>query len=334
MRQPRIDGILRNGEVAGLIAPPKYGKSWLTYYIEGCVAAGLDVFDQFPCTPCRVLHIDLELHAETLASRVPRVWQAMGLNPEDYRDAIDFVPLRGKLMDLNAITYAIEKLESNDYGLVVLDPLYRALPAGVKENENEGITQLFNRIDNLVQQLDAAWLHVHHASKGDQSGKSVTDVGSGAGAQSRAPDAHLIMRQHEEPGCMVFEGVVRSFPPIRPLVLRWDFPLWHVDTDLNPNAIKGRGTKGEERQKEKDKEGIMEIIDVIRKHGPSSASKVKRETGMSKERAERLLVAAWKAEHLTREKTVVKGNECYVYSLKPEDVSDCNITTLPPHPDT
>ena len=36
------------------------------------------------------------------------------------------------------------------------------------------------------------------ASKGDQSGKSTTDVGSGAGSQSRAADTHLIIRQHEQ----------------------------------------------------------------------------------------------------------------------------------------
>jgi hypothetical protein len=53
-------------------------------------------------------------------------------------------------------------------------------------------------IDGYAAFLNAGWVNIHHTSKGDQSGKNTTDVGSGAGSQSRAADTHLIIRQHEE----------------------------------------------------------------------------------------------------------------------------------------
>ncbi|MGI6417616.1 MAG: hypothetical protein ACOX1P_18335 [Thermoguttaceae bacterium] len=61
----------------------------------------------------------------------------------------------------------------------------------ISENDNAAIMSLYNVIDGYAARLNTAWVNVHHASKGDQSGKGTTDVGSGAGAQSRAADTHL-----------------------------------------------------------------------------------------------------------------------------------------------
>ncbi len=96
---------------------------------------------------------------------------------------------------------------------------------------------LYNRIDGYANRLGAAWVNVHHASKGDQSGKITTDVGSGAGSQSRAADTHCVLREHEEENVAVMEAVVRSFPPIKPLAIRWTFPTWHLDTAVDPKRI-------------------------------------------------------------------------------------------------
>ncbi len=43
-----------------------------------------------------------------------------------------------------------------------------------------------------------------------QAGKAITDVGAGAGSQSRATDTHLILRPHEEKNCAVLDAAVRS----------------------------------------------------------------------------------------------------------------------------
>jgi RecA-family ATPase len=101
-------------------------------------------------------------------------------------------------------------------------------------------------IDQYADQLGCSFVLVHHASKGNQSGKSVTDVGAGAGSQSRATDTHLVLRQHQEPGCVVVDAAVRSWPPLDPCCLRWEFPVWQPDDYLDPADLKferlsGRG---------------------------------------------------------------------------------------------
>ena len=44
----------------------------------------------------------------------------------------------------------------------------------------------------LAIQTGAAFVLVHHSTKGSQAEKSVTDTGSGAGAMSRAVDSHIV----------------------------------------------------------------------------------------------------------------------------------------------
>ena len=55
---------------------------------------------------------------------------------------------------------------------------------------------------------------------------------------SRATDTHLVLRPHEEEGCVVMDAVVRSFPPPEPICLRWQFPVWTIADDLDPTALK------------------------------------------------------------------------------------------------
>jgi len=109
---------------------------------------------------------------------------------------------------------------------------------------------LYNRIDAYAAHLQAAWVNIHHTSKGDQSGKSVTDVGSGAGSQSRAADTHVILRPHEDEGVSVIEAAVRSFPPVAPIAVRWDFPLWVLDS-ADPTKLKGLQGKDRVSQAER-----------------------------------------------------------------------------------
>jgi hypothetical protein len=60
----------------------------------------------------------------------------------------------------------------------------------------------------------------------------------GAGSQSRATDTHLVLRPHEQDGCVVLDAAVRSWPPVAPLCLRWEFPVWLPDNTLDPAALR------------------------------------------------------------------------------------------------
>ena len=196
--------------------------------------------------PGRVLILDAELHPETIAHRLPAVAEAMGIPPEQYQGCIDVLPLRGLGYDLVTIAPFIESIEPGRYALSIFDAWYRFLPIGYSENDNAQVMGLYNRIDGYTDRLRAGWLNIHHASKGDQAAKSVTDVGSGTGSQSRAADTHLIIRPHEEEGISVIEAAVRSFPQVPPLAVRWNFPVWVPDGAADPRKLKGLKTKKEQ----------------------------------------------------------------------------------------
>ena len=238
LRPAVIDGLLRVGETANIVAHPKRGKSWLVNSLALSVSAGGRWLDTFQCARGRVLLIDAELYREDIAYRLPLVANAMLLNP-DYVDSIDVWALRGLGVDLVKLGPMLDSIEPGRYALIILDAWYRFLPIGFSENDNAQVMALYNKIDAYASRLGAAWVNVHHASKGDQSGKGVTDVGSGAGSQSRAADTHLIIRQHEQEDVAVIEAVVRSWPPVERFAIRWNFPTWDLDAEADPRKLWG-----------------------------------------------------------------------------------------------
>ena len=239
MRPILIHGFLRLGETMNIIAPPKTGKSWLVTDLALSVAMGTEWFG-YPCNRGRVLIIDNELHKETTASRVPKVIAARGLNLDDVSPWLSVENQRGRLKTIEDISNHIEELKEEGYKLIIIDAFYRAMPRGVDENDNGAIADVYNMLDRYAEQIGCAFVLIHHTSKGNQSLKSVTDVGSGAGSQSRAADTHVILRRHKEQGVVVMESVVRSFASVKPLCLRWNWPLWNPDGALNPDDLEGK----------------------------------------------------------------------------------------------
>lgn len=84
---------------------------------------------------------------------------------------------------------------------------------------------------------------------------------------SRAADCHMVLRPHEEPGVVVKEVAVRSWPPAEPLCLRYIHPRWVVADGLDPAALKP----------DKVKTTINQIADRawdwLKEHGPNLRAK-------------------------------------------------------------
>jgi len=238
LRPPVIMGLLRQGETMNLIAPPKTGKSWLVLALAMAVASGRLWLDTFETIAGRVLILDNELHRETIAHRVPQVAAALGIGMDEIRERIEVHSQRGRLRDILSMAAYFNALEPGRYAMVILDAMYRFMPAGTDENDNGTMASIYNRIDAFADRLGCCFVVVHHTTKGNQSAKSVTDVGAGAGSQSRATDTHVVMRPHQEPKAVVLEAAVRSWPPVEPIVLRWEFPIWRVALDLDPTALR------------------------------------------------------------------------------------------------
>lgn len=86
-------------------------------------------------------------------------------------------------------------------------------------------------------------------------------------------------------------------------------------TDLDPAALKGKQTRAEQRQIERDAEGIDLITDALER-GPATTREILRRTGgMGKARAERLLDRLEASQKAIRRPVTVKGNATYEYAL-------------------
>jgi hypothetical protein len=238
LRRPVIHGLLREGETMNVIAPPKAGKSWLVTDLALAVATGRPWLGTFPTEQGNVLILDNELHGETTANRIPRVAEARGIPLEQIADAVFVENLRGQLRDLIALGPYFGAIEPGTFKLVILDAFYRFVPRDTDENDNGSVAQLYNHLDHYAQHLGCSFILIHHASKGNQSGKAITDVGAGAGSQSRATDAHVVLRAHEEDGVAVLDAAVRSWPPIEPMCMRWDFPVFNPAPELDLTALR------------------------------------------------------------------------------------------------
>lgn len=314
MHPPVVDGLIRQGETMNIIAWTKVGKSWLSYGLLLAIITGKPWLGRFETTPGRVLLIDNELHRPTIASRLKIVCESLGILPADIAGKLDIWPLRGQLRPLCELVAEFEDIPEKHYQLIIFDAKYRFQRPGTSENDNSEETLVYNLLDLLGEKTKSALSLVHHSTKGSQSEKRVTDVGAGAGAQSRAADCHLILREHEEEGAAVLDAATRSFPPVDPLVLRWDYPLWTPDEYADAAKLKGNLTKRDQQQAERDHEGMLEIVKVLG-DGRHTASSIRSETGISRDRVERLLGMLRKHDQVVAIPTTIRGNETHEYQL-------------------
>jgi len=271
LKKPVIEGLLREGETLNLISVSKVGKSWLVADLALAAFTGRQWLGSFDIAQGNVLVLDNELHPETLNYRFKKVGAYRMIPPPEYA-GLQVASFRGRLSDIFVLEGFFNQFKPGDLRLIVIDALYRFWPASVDENSNTGITSVYNALDRYAAQLNCAIVCVHHASKGNQSGKSVVDVGSGAGAQSRAADIHLVLRPHREDNAVVMEAAVRSFPPLEPRVLRWMWPVWELATDLDATDL--RSERSQRGSQQADIDAMKKnILDSFRQFENLTATK-------------------------------------------------------------
>jgi hypothetical protein len=313
LRPVLINGILRLGETCNIIAATKVGKSWMCDGLALSIATGSEWIGRYGTLKGKVLIIDNELYPEDITFRLKMVARKMGIGESAVDTKIDVLSLRGNLVDLVQLENIVETIPKNEYVLIIVDAWYRMFPPGVSENDNAQMASLFNRIDKYAAQTGAAWALVHHASKGDQSGKRTTDVGSGAGSQARAADTHLILRDHEEEGHAVVNAALRSFPPLEPIVLKWEFPLWHPVDDLDPSALA-------KPRKKDDSADSIRVLGVLKsKFGRMSTHAIHEATGINKKRLKRILESLLGRGEVTREEYKHNSQDCEGWLSKTDD---------------
>ena len=315
-RRPElIEGLLRRGEVMNVIAASKQGKSWLMYSLALSVSASIPWLGH-EVTPGKVLVVDNELHISELAYRMRRATDTLVLDPAEIESRLMFEPMRGSWPTINEVDAMLDRhYADDDLSLIILDAYYRLLPAGVSENDNAAVTAIFNQLDRIAARHNCSIALVHHASKGDQSGKSITDVGSGAGALTRAADTHVIIRPHEDDAYAVMEAVCRSHEPLEPKTLRFEFPTWRVESDIRPE-VKVAKTEADRRQVARDNEADEAVLKCLAEEVEATMSEIRKKTGLSYDRCNRVLARLQDQDRVQITKEVkVRGNLTQVWAI-------------------
>jgi hypothetical protein len=300
LREPIIHGLMRKGETVNIIAASKVGKSWLVTDLAIAIATGRMWLGTFQTQQGNVLILDNELHGETSANRIPKVAAARGITLDEYADHLHVENLRGQLRDVFNLGSYFASLPRGYFKVVIIDAFYRAMPPDMDENDNGTMAAVYNQLDLYADLYGLSYVLIHHASKGNQSGKAVTDVGSGAGSQARATDTHLVLRPHEEAGAVVMDAAVRSWPPHVPVCLRWQFPFWQPDPHLDPTKLLQPGNRRRrEGEDTAEASAIVWTIDLFVERFIDKAGKTKDEimvdakaAGLSGRDAQQFLGAA------------------------------------------
>jgi hypothetical protein len=172
-------------------------------------------------------------------------------------------------------------LKQKPFVLNIIDPIYKAL-GDRDENRAGDVASMLNEIEKIAVETGAAVAFGAHYSKGNQALKESIDRIGGSGVFARDPDTILTMTAHEEDECFTVEGTLRNFPPMRPFVVKWDWPLF-IRHDADPNMLKqARANPGQFKAKF-HKEMLLDHLSVAQGMSAVDLRKiVDKRHGMSK----------------------------------------------------
>ncbi len=266
-----IKGVLYQGGKITIQGASKAYKTWIMLNLAYCIANGLP-FLGIPTVRTRTYYANLELMDFDWADRLDQIGKAYGKGDQSN---IDVVNLRGKTHKLTRerISQMAAVISNGNYLFFSLDPMYK-LMAGKDESSNGEVTKLLQPFEQICTDTGASFAYAGHFSKGDQSNKNSLDRVSGAGAWARDPDCVLTLTEHTEADCFTAEFTLRSFPSIKPFVVRWHLPLLVRDTEgLDPENLK-KPTKGAGRPKSDAREKIDVALRTAEVYGQLPALKV------------------------------------------------------------
>jgi hypothetical protein len=265
-----LNGLVRKAEVASIISSTKGRKSWLLSDLALAIVSGQPFLGRWETTRGPVLIIDAELHKSTLANRIPKIVEARKLTMAEVDQNLYIESVRGRGLDIFKLEEIIRDIPRDYFVAIVIDPIYRLWPQDghFDENSNADVCRAFNAIDKYAEMTGSAFFCCHHATKGGQGTKNVTDVGAGAGSFARAVDTHIVLRPHEVDDCAVMSVALRSWPPVPDTCYKWTAPVWNLDDSLDPTKLKdaqpyGHWKRREPYKRKTVKRSSSEIMDLV-----------------------------------------------------------------------
>jgi hypothetical protein len=234
MPRELVSGVLHQGSKLILGGSSKSYKTWTLTDLAVSVASGTPWLG-FPTTPGKVLYVNLEIQAGFFQTRLKSV---IGARQADVASRLEIWNLRGYAADYSVLIPKIrERVKDQGHALIILDPTYKLL-GNADENSATDISALLYAVESLAVSAGAAVAMAGHFGKGNASAKDTIDRISGSGVFARDPDSLVFFTKHEEEGAFTVEMILRNFPPVPPLVAKWDWPLFRRKDELDPSRLK------------------------------------------------------------------------------------------------
>lgn len=294
-----IEGILYAGGTMLLSGPSKAHKTFSALDAGIAIASGAPWLG-FATVQHPILYLNLELQDFATNERVEKISSARGTKPPSN---LHLWNLRGRDVTLLTLTAKLpEMIKRLGAKVVCIDPHYKiSSVSGMEENSNDDQGKLLTLMEGLCGRNGAALILTHHFAKGDASNKNAIDRASGGGVFARWGDVMLTFTPHEEQDAMTIEMSLRNFAPVQPFVVRWEYPRWIRDAQLDPMAMKKASTKAGTFQ---EKHTAAQLFDVL---GDQllTASEWERKSGFSRATFYR------KRQELVEAKRVSLSGNCY-----------------------
>ena len=236
-----IKHILHQGCKLVFGGPSKARKTWVLLDLAISVSTG-QKWLSFDTTAAPVLFVNFELPKFSIHDRLISIARAKNLT----------LPPPGQLVIWNLRSYSapydvlLPKITSKarhmGFGLIVLDPSYKLL-GEADENSTRDIAKLLNALDQLTLETNASLAFSAHFAKGNAALKESIDRISGSGVFARDPDAILTATPLQTEGTYVIDPILRTVPPHKPITIRWDYPIFRVDDELDADDLKRPKTR-------------------------------------------------------------------------------------------
>ncbi len=291
-----IKGLLYEGAKMMISGPSKARKTWGLCHLAVCVAEGLPWMG-LATNASAVLYLNYEMQEFDMARRIRAICEAngRGMPPDLY-----LWHLRGHSANLHLIhKRLVEFTIDRAVRLIVVDPIYKVLD-GLSENNAEQIGELLGKLDAVALETGAGIVFSHHFAKGSASSKESIDRASGTGVWARDPDALMTLTQLRAPECMGVETNLRNFPPLAPFAVRWEFPIWKPDADVDPLDFKrARSFLGSA----KSPNAVLQYVPADGTiDGPALIRAVQEGEGLGERRSQGLIAEAVASGKLFKEK--------------------------------
>ena len=258
--------------------PSKSHKTFAALDLAIAIAAG-ERWLGHHTTKSPALYLNLELQDFAITDRISRICAARGMPPPP---DLHVWNLRGKTITIAALSAKLpQMIAALGAKAVCIDPHYKVSSVSdMEENSNDDQGKLLTLLEGICVNAGAALILTHHFAKGDASTKNAIDRASGGGVFARWGDVMLTFTPHEDDDCMTIEMSLRNFKPIQPFVVRWEYPRWQRDDNMDASKLKtAKGPKEKKSAKpvlESLGDGLLGYAEWFQRSGLHSESTFKR----------------------------------------------------------